>query len=631
MLRVVTHCVLVFSIVLANAASAQQFSRFYGFGDSNIDTGWFRKSSTGSAAFDTAIANGLAAGAGGKFTEGTGRLSSEVLAGYFGLRADPANQPGGTSFATGGARTALANSAGEGFFLGAVSMTDQIKSYLAAGGGRADSNGLYLVAIGANDVAFAADQTRSTANFPIFAPGSAAATTYLRDQARAGVAAIASLRAAGARYIVVPNEPQSFGNATVQQYRAVYDNTLWFGLAQAGVNFVPADVNAIRLAIAANPSAFGFQFIGTGSPACTPGASPLNTAFSLFCSPGRLVSPDAGQTHLFADDSHLTSAGQKILGDYYYSLVIAPSQISMIAESAVRSRSGTVATIQRQIEVTHINQGSGKLNAWVSGDVGSLKLDGTSGFPGDSAIPVSLAGGVSYILAPGVLIGSAITIGQSRAEWGLDRGSFVQDEVAGSIYAAMRGNGVWGNVVGTYGALRYDINRAVPLGIAVLANHGEAHGTNRSLGAQLGYDFTLGNLKTGPLAGLLWQRATIDGFVESGGATSLGFLDQTRHSAIAQLGWRARLDLGVWQPFAQVAWNRELANTERNVTAFLTSISAPSYFMPAVAAEKNWGTASFGTTLKLAEGMLALGVVQTDFSETGARSYGGQLGLNVRF
>ncbi len=111
----------------------------------------------------------------------------------------------------------------------------------------------------------------------------------------------------------------------------------------------------MRLAIAANPSAFGFQFIGTGAGqvACTQPAG-VTTAWALLCSsdpgaPSTFVTPTADQTRLFADDQHLTTAGQKIFADYYYSLIVAPSQISFLAEVPVKTRAAVVNAILNQI------------------------------------------------------------------------------------------------------------------------------------------------------------------------------------------------------------------------------------------------------------------------------------------
>ena len=77
--------------------------------------------------------------------------------------------------------------------------------------------------------------------------------------------------------------------------------------------------------------------------------------------------------------------------------------------------------------------------------------------------------------------------------------------------------------------------------------------------------------------------------------------------------------------------NHELANTDRDVTAFLTTIAAPGYFMPAVVLGKDWGTASVGTTWKLGRGVTALGVVTADFGQRDVTTYAAQFGLNVAF
>jgi hypothetical protein len=56
---------------------------------------------------------------------------------------------------------------------------------------------------------------------------------------RPTISSPASLAAAGARFIVVPNQPQSFGGAMLEVLRTAYDNALWGGLAAAH-NFIRA-------------------------------------------------------------------------------------------------------------------------------------------------------------------------------------------------------------------------------------------------------------------------------------------------------------------------------------------------------------------------------------------------------
>lgn len=72
----------------------------YGFGDSTIDSGWFKTEQspgvyTGDAAYDALLAMALPANA-GKPTTNPGPVSIEVLASYFSLSAKPANQSGPT-------------------------------------------------------------------------------------------------------------------------------------------------------------------------------------------------------------------------------------------------------------------------------------------------------------------------------------------------------------------------------------------------------------------------------------------------------------------------------------------------------------------------------------------------------
>ena len=78
-----------------------------------------------------------------------------MLAGFFGLTANPANTPGGTDYATGDARNAQTNTGLANSLQGAVPTVTQISDYLAANGGVANPNALYLISSGGNDISFA--------------------------------------------------------------------------------------------------------------------------------------------------------------------------------------------------------------------------------------------------------------------------------------------------------------------------------------------------------------------------------------------------------------------------------------------------------------------------------------------
>jgi outer membrane lipase/esterase len=617
---------------MMSQASAQSFTQAIVFGDSSVDAGFYKalpNPGTGGpqgALYNSLWAAAVAAGAGAPTTN-PGLMNSQILASYFGLTANPANQPGGTNFATSGAKDLVNNNGTNGGFQQAVATAKQIDNYLAGNGGRANGNGLYLISAGGNDVGFAFGATGPATQD--------AKIAYLQDAANGLADKIVVLHNAGARTIIVPDLNFSFPKSDPAQQAAelAYSQALWSGLAARGVNFIPADFNSVRVAIDANPSQFGFQFVRSdpANTACTTGG--FTTAYALLCStdpnqPVHLKTPDAAQTHLFADDQHLTTAGQKIQADYFYSLLVAPSEISFLAENAVQSRTVTVAGVQDQIGISRQRSTAG-FNVWINGDVSSLKINNpASGFPGDPSTPLSGTVGLDYKSTTGYLLGAAITTGTQTPGFDLG-GKFKQKEIAGSIYGGYLKGPSWASVIVTYGALDYDVNRIVPIGITLQNNNGKTSGSDISFAFQGGYDFVYGALTHGPVAGLTWQHVKVDGFTETGGFTSLAFGDQSRDSVISGLGYKATYDLGRFRPYVQAVWNHEFA-ADRTVRASLTTIEAPSYEMPAVKLGREWATATVGTTMNISNAFTGLASFTAQAGQTGVTAYGGRVGLNYK-
>jgi len=601
---------LACTFLLPVPAFSQPFNQFVGFGDSTIDSGWYRNPATPpnstSATFNADFAIAVTQG-GGKATTNPGLMSSEALAGFFGLTAIPANQPGGTNYATGDAMSSLPTTTGN---TGAVPTATQIANYLAGNGGAANPNALYVISSGGND-----------------ALAMGATTATVTTAANALVAAVVQLQNAGARYIIVPNLPATIsGNPLLQ----AYNDTLWPGLATAGINFVPADVNSVLAAVKGN-AAFGFTAVG---PACAQPAG-ITSGWATLCSTtstvSTLVSPDAAQTHLFADNLHLSTAGQLIVADYEYSLLVAPSMISMLAEAPLQTRTNLVSIIKNQIPVSQGQNGTRGFNAWLSGDVANLKIQNYSGFPNDPGTPGALAAGFDYRIANDWRIGLVLATGHQHASFAMGFGGFTQDEFSFSAYTANSIGPVWFDAIATYGTIRYDVKRTVPVGITVQDNAGSTSGSDISLAGDIGYKFILGAVTYGPLVGLTLQQAHIEPFTESGSFTSLGFGAQTRNSAVGDFGGRVTVDLECLSPFAEATWDHEFASTNRQVTAMLTTTVAPSYSMPAVRVGTDWGIVTGGATVKLASNVSGLFAVTGTFARQNVTTYGGQIGVNVSF
>jgi len=294
----------------------------YGFGDSSIDSGWFKTEFspgiyTGNTAYDALLAMALPSGA-GKPTTNPGPVSIEVLAAYLGLTATPANQSG-TNYAVSGARSKGGNDDDQKLFPKAIPTAIQISTFLKAHHGVADPRAIYVVSAGGNDVTHAIDvpnDPQCPAD-PLDCVNAAASDL---------AAAIRRLHAAGAELIIVPNQFESFGTPPKPTYRQAFDATLFAALAAAHVAVIAADVNALRTEIDNGHGAFGIHLTATGtsSPACTQPAG-VSSGWALLCAPHSPAStinpPSAASDYLFADDQHFTSAGQKIVGDYFYCLL----------------------------------------------------------------------------------------------------------------------------------------------------------------------------------------------------------------------------------------------------------------------------------------------------------------------
>lgn len=665
--------------IFGNAAQAQNFNQFYGFGDSSIDSGWWQAyfathTTNGNQNESNLIINALANGTNGAPVGANNLSNSQILSSLFGLTAIPANQSGGTNYAIPGALDAATAANGNIGNLdnstvvnptntntGLPSTAQQITNYLNANGGRANSNALYLISSGGNDSTFANDAFGTLAQ----------KEAYVTAQAQNLAAAITGLQAAGAQYIVV----HYVGISSTSTLNGLQTQVLWSQLAANGVRFIPSDVPAVVAAAQFNPTLFGFTsstvspgIVGSATDsACVTqlGAGPNTSGWAQWCANttipssnyAYLRSSNSEFTSLYADNEHLSAAGQIMEADYDYSLITAPSEISYLAEAPVKTRTALVETIFQQIAISEHNRAVGTFNAWISGDISSLTMGNSfPGFPTDPGTPGMVTVGTDYLWLPDWLVGGAMSVGTTTQSFSLG-GNFRQNEYALSVYAAYVGHPLWFDMIASYGGIHYNTDRVVPIGIAAISNTGSTNGQNASFAAEIGYNFTNSfgvgwapspmptkappessgwSISHGPVGGILLQRVDVNGFTETdrftgdatGGFTALSFAGQTRDSAVTELGYQASTTIGMWQPYAKLVWNHELVSSNRLVTASLTTIAAPSFSLPAVILGSDWGTATLGTSVALRPGVTAYASFNSEFAQNETTFYGGQIGLN---
>src|SRR5688572_24407286 len=332
-IRAILAAALAFA---ALPAAAQTYSQTVFFGDSLTDSGFYTPFLVQTQGPQAAIV--------GKFTTNPAFVWSEYLADFYGTNASSAwnltttgiVNGSGSNYAAGGATI----SPGPGFPPApptqfAPSLTTQVNAYLARNGGHADPDALFTVWGGANDLFFHLN----------------GATTQAQFLAAAGaqVNLVGVLTHAGARYILVPTMPDvgrtpfglsqgPAGSAGITALVNGYNATLFGGIQQAGYRVIPLDTFNFLREISAAPSTYGFSNVT--APAC------VGVPSSLVCNPNSLVSPNAGETHAFADGVHPSAGAHRLLGQFALSILEAPRQIAVLPASEAmvgRARAQRVA------------------------------------------------------------------------------------------------------------------------------------------------------------------------------------------------------------------------------------------------------------------------------------------------
>ena len=612
------------------AAGAAGFDQFVVFGDSTLDTGYFAYHSTGNLQYDKQLANAMSLGNTGGWA-GNGVMNTTLLAEMFGLSLAPCDTTapgGGTNYANGGATT-IPNPVGQAF-PDNICTIQEIKNYLSSVKGVANPNALYLIKTGDNDATYVMTQIMQNPNWLAQNPG------YLNGVAASLATEVVSLQAAGARTIVVRNSYDSalfatWGGGINPTYQADYNRSYalgqseWADLAADGVHFVPDDNDSLFKFIVHNPHLFGFNPYTVLAAKAPYANNPHVDAFL------DILTPAQQQDYLFIDGVHLTTTGQTIEADYTYSLLVAPSEISLLAESVVQGGWARAATIQGQLDPCGQNFGPCGINFWTAAGGEGLEFKNAQGFANASGGPFGGTVGMNYRTQDGIIMGAAFASGSVSPTFSTG-GHFDEVDEAPSLYVAYVDGPWWGNIVGTYDAFQDRTTRIVPLGMYTDQDNGDTTGHSLSLALRGGRNLTLGQTTTGPVAGLVLQQVQVGGFTETGtsGVTALSFGCQTRDSCVSQLGWRTCVDLGRLRPFAEADWNHEFAGKDRTIAAALTSTEAPFYTMDAAPVASDWCTSSLGAFYQLSPQVVLRGAASA-IANPQMVSWGGELGMNVCF
>jgi uncharacterized protein YhjY with autotransporter beta-barrel domain len=280
-----------------------------------------------------------------------------------------------------------------------------------------------------------------------------------------------------------------------------------------------------------------------------------------------------------------------------------------------------------------------------AGSVGPLTVYGAGTFlAGNSADSAAASGfsygggsgmvGLEYSVNRNLILGLAGSFASMNADVHAG-GSVGADVIHGAAYLSYATRAWFADALVAYGAIDLDLSRPGTSDTV----RGSTTGGALAAAARTGYLFDLGKLRAGPIAGLTFIHARIDGYTETGNDPSTMVVEaQTVESLTGSAGLRflAPFDAGgtLFVPYVNVTLEHHFGDGKAELTTGLTgapsgtpplSVSFPTF------GARYYGKVEGGLTIELApEASVSLSGAST-FARDEGQDYRISAGLNYRF
>ncbi len=615
-------CVMALSgaWLLTEPASAQTtYTRIQAFGDSYADTGnlWTFTGGIGKLPLYPT----------GRFSGGTNFVdTTSALLGIPQL-----------NYAIGGATSGTTNVAGPGipgFF--------QEWSGLTGFSGKISSTDLVEISIGGND---ARAYYRAGGSFA-GAPTAAAVTA---QQAMAGINALVG---AGARSIVftagdVSTLPEAVGNAnapTGKLYSTTYNSLMQTSLANVarnGVRVEYVDTSLIGSLIQANPQRYGFSNVGACPVAC-------------------IGNPALQNQYLFyVDGVHLTSHGFEVLGQYIVNRLNAPLTFSPQGDVASITAMGFASTLFGKLDQFRETAGFAPstmnaygaitkapymkapplaaVNPWsfyMQGNGGISDRQGNVAANGFNLDSVGGTIGVEYRLSANAMIGTAFDYSNPKARLFGNAGTTDANSYQFGVYGAWASSNLFAQALATIGHQDYRNTRPGVVD-TITSNPG---GTTFVVAGKAGYLFDAGTAKLGPIGGLTYARARVDGFTEAGDpALTLMVGSQTAETLVGSVGVQLRTPFQVQgamiNPYLNLTLDDDIIGNGRLIQYSATSapVIVNNWNVPNSTSHNVYGRVTAGVVAPFWSNVALTANVSRTIGRTGGDDFYGSGGLKISF
>jgi uncharacterized protein YhjY with autotransporter beta-barrel domain/phospholipase/lecithinase/hemolysin len=469
------------------------------------------------------------------------------------------------NFGIGGALTDNTNTNGPGI----PGFQFEVSNFLGVGpqhpafptaGPTFDANDLLVVNIGGNDSRFYQVTGGTLAGAP--AAGTAAA-----GFATAGLNALVNAGAQNISFLAGDTSllPEIAGNTSAQAIRQAFSATYngamqqtLAGYAANGVIVHYLDGTVLLNQVSGNLGAYGLT--GLACPAL----------------PNTSCIADPSQKFLFYyDQLHLTSAGFAIVGQYIAAQLEAPLTLQASSDLGMDVARQFGRTLTSRMDTTAPRDGDRPegLKLFLVGDGFSRHLNAGPTNDAYRASGVGVTGGVEYGFGSG-LVGAAVNYSKPKVNFGNDAAEDEGKSLQVGGYGVFGVAGGFVQAYAGYGWDEYDIDR-----VGVISDlKADPDGDHFVAGAKGGYLFPLGSVRVGPVIGLDYAKAKVDGYTETGDPVLTLNVDSLSYSSLrGSLGVELRGDFaggGVQiRPYAAAVVEKDFTGDER--TIHFSQTSAP--------------------------------------------------------
>jgi phospholipase/lecithinase/hemolysin/uncharacterized protein YhjY with autotransporter beta-barrel domain len=605
-----------FSPFGGQAAAQTVFTTIQAFGDSYADTGNLFKIVGPSPFYPT-----------GRFSGGTNFVDTTSL-----LLGIPQN-----NFAIGGAKTDTTNTVAPGI----PGFAQEWQGFVASGKKIAASD-LVEISIGGNDARQYYQAGGTLAGVP-------AAATLSANQALAGINALVG---AGARNLVfttgdVSQLPEATGNpnapvgsAYSQAYNAQMQAAL-AAIARNGVRVELIDVALLGNLIKANPSRYGVANVGACPLAC-------------------IGNPALQNQYLFYFDGiHLTSLGFTIMGEYIVNRLNAPLTLPAQGDLGMSSAMGFASTLFGKLDnFREMSMVASAMNAYAAyakvpytkapvaapvnpwsfymlGNGAYSERHATVASNGFNLDSVGGTVGIEYRINNNAFIGGAFDYSNPKAKFFNNAGTTEANAYQFGAYGAWTNAHFFAQALATFGWQNYRNTR--PGVVDTITSNPD--GTSFVAAGKAGYLFDVGQQsQIGPIGGLTYARAKVNGYTEAGDPVlTLNVGQQTAEALIGSVGAQFRFPFlisgRIISPYVNLTADDDLLGNGRIIQFGATSapLIVNNWMVPNATSQHIYGRVAAGVVAPVSNTVALTANVSQTFARQGGNDFYGNGGLKISF